>query len=133
MASLGSDARDDTKLHENYLSHIKLKSTRTVHTFATARLTSVAIRIRIRDPDRHQNLTVYSLAHCQPSLKISCISVRKFLRKVAKKQTDKQTNKQRQLHILLLGGGNDTRQYCEQTCLEMQPHKVAVRLCAAPK
>jgi len=27
-----------------------------VHTFAKARLTSIAIRIRIRDPDLHQNL-----------------------------------------------------------------------------
>jgi len=31
------------------------------------------------DPDRHQNLTSCSLAHCQPSLKIACKSVRKFL------------------------------------------------------
>jgi len=30
----------------------------------------------------------------QPSLKISCKSVRKFLRKVANRQTDKQTNRQ---------------------------------------
>jgi len=39
----------------------------------------------------HQNLTICSLAHCQPSLKISCKSVRKFLRKVANRQTDRQT------------------------------------------
>jgi len=32
------------------------------------------------------------MAHCQPSLKISCKSVRKFLRKVANKQTYKQTD-----------------------------------------
>jgi len=37
------------------------------------------------DPDRHQNLIACSLANCQPSLKISCKSVRKFLRKVANK------------------------------------------------
>jgi len=60
-------------------------------------ITSVAIRIRIPDPDRHQNLIIWSLAHCQPSLKISCKSVRKFLRKVANRQTDKQRRK----HILL--------------------------------
>jgi len=38
-------------------------------------------QIRIRDPDRHQNVVVCSLAHCQPSLKISCKSVQKLLRK----------------------------------------------------
>ena len=43
------------------------------------------------EPDRHQKLTICSLA--QPSLKISCKSVRKFLRKVDnRQQTDKQTN-----------------------------------------
>jgi len=60
-----------------------------VHTSAKTRLASVAIRIRIREPNRHKNLTICSLAHCQPSLKISCKSVRKFLRKVANRQTDK--------------------------------------------
>jgi len=43
------------------------------------------------DPDGHQNLIVCSVAHCQPSLKISCKSVRKFLHKVANKETDRQT------------------------------------------
>ena len=43
------------------------------------------------DPDRHQNLIICSLAHCQPSMKISWKSDRKFLRKVANRQTDKQT------------------------------------------
>ena len=43
------------------------------------------------DPDHHQNLIVCSLAHCQPSVNISCKSVREFLRKVANKQTDRQT------------------------------------------
>jgi len=42
-------------------------------------------------PDRHQNLTICSLANCQPSLKISCKSIRPFLRKVANRQTDRQT------------------------------------------
>ena len=76
-----------------------------MHTSAKARLTSVAIRIRTRipsrDPDRHQNLNICSLAHCQPSLKIACKSVQKFLRKVANRQTDRQTDRQRRLHILL--------------------------------
>jgi len=49
------------------------------------------------DPDRHQNLTVCPLAHCQPSLKITCKAVWKFLRKVANRQTAMK-------HILLDGG-----------------------------
>jgi len=78
-----------------------------MHTSAKTRLTSVAIRIRTSDPDRHQNLIICSLAHCQPSLQISCKSVRKFLRKVVNKQRekDRQTDKQRRKHNLL-GGGN---------------------------
>ena len=65
-----------------------------MHASAKERHTSVAIPIRIgiRDPDRQQNLIIYSLAHCQPSLKISCKSVQKFLRKVANRQRDKQIN-----------------------------------------
>jgi len=53
------------------------------------------------DPDRHQNLIICSLAHCEPFLKISCKSIQKFLCKVA----NRQIHKQRRLHILL-GGGN---------------------------
>ena len=70
------------------------RSTGAVHTSAKARLTGVAIRIRlrIRDPDRHQNLIICSMVHCQPSLKISCKSVQKFLGKVANRQTNRQTN-----------------------------------------
>jgi len=67
------------------------RSTRTVHISAKARITSVAIRIRIRipDKDRHQNLIVYSSAHCrQTSLKISCKAVRNFC---AKFLTSRQT------------------------------------------
>ena len=41
------------------------------------------------DPSHHQNSNICSLGHCQPSAKISCKSVRKFLRKVANRQTDK--------------------------------------------
>jgi len=65
-----------------------------VHTSAKARLTSVAIRIRIqiRDLDCHQHLIVCSLALCQPSLKISCKSVQKFSRKGANRQTDNDEN-----------------------------------------
>ena len=66
-----------------------------MHTSAKAVL-PVAIRIRtrirIRDPDRYQYLIIYSLAHCQPSLKISWKSVPKFLCKVANSQTNRQTN-----------------------------------------
>jgi len=86
--------------HRPYLDEknwsCKTRSTGTVHTSAKARLTSVAIpiRIRIRDLDRHQKLIICLLAHCQPSLKISCKSVRKFLRKVANRQRDRQTNRQ---------------------------------------
>jgi len=67
-----------------------------VHTSTKARLTSVAIRIRIRiqiririlaDPDRHQNLI--KVAHGQPSLKILCKSVWKFL--LTYKETNRQT------------------------------------------
>jgi len=54
------------------------------------------------DPDRHQNLISCSLAHYQPSLKILCKSVRKFLCKV----TNGQTDKQRRLHNLLGGDNN---------------------------
>jgi len=55
-------------------NYIVTRITGTVHTSAKARLTSVAIqmriRIRIHDQDRHQNLIICSSAHCQPSLKI---------------------------------------------------------------
>jgi len=50
------------------------------------------------------------MAHCQPSLKISCKSIRKFLRKVANRQTDKsdrQTNNDEEHN--LLGGGNTAK------------------------
>jgi len=58
--------KDDDSIIET----IRTRSTGTVHTYANARLTSVAIRnqIRIRDPDRQQNLIICSMAHCQPSL-----------------------------------------------------------------
>ena len=51
---------------------------------------------RDRYPDRHQNLIVCSLAHCQPSLKISCKSLANFMQSCI--QTNKQTHKQRRLH-----------------------------------
>ena len=41
-------------------------------------------------PDRHRNLTICSLTHCQPSLKISCKSFGSFCAKLLR-QTDKQT------------------------------------------
>ena len=55
----------------------------------------------------YQNL-IYSLAHFQPSLKISCKSVHNFLCKVANKQTNRQTNQCRQKHNLLGRGNNCT-------------------------
>jgi len=71
---------------------INSRTTGTVHTSTKARLTSVAIRIWIRHPDRRRNVAICSLAHCQRCPKISCKSVQKFLRKVANRQTDRQTN-----------------------------------------
>ena len=61
-ASAASEAQNYRKLS---VAH-KTRSTGTVHTSAKARPTSVAIRIgmRIRDPDRHQNLIICSLARC---------------------------------------------------------------------
>jgi len=54
-----------------------------MHISTKARHTSVArwiwIHIRIRDLDHQQNLIICSLAHCQPSLRISCKSVPKIL------------------------------------------------------
>jgi len=72
--------------------HNVTRSTGTVHTSAKARLTRISIRIR--DSDRHQNLIICSLAHCQHSLKIHANPFRKFLRKVANRQTSihRQTN-----------------------------------------
>jgi len=58
-------------------------------TSAKACLTTVAIRIEICDPDRHQNVIACSMAHCQPSLKISCQSVKKFLCSVSNRQTNR--------------------------------------------
>ena len=52
------------------------------------------------------DLIFCSLAHCQPSLKFSCKSVPKFLRKVA----NRQTNKQRRLDLFGIGGGNSERE-----------------------
>jgi len=45
--------------------HIITRSSGTVHTCAKVRLTNVSIRnrIRIRGPDRHQNLIACSLSH----------------------------------------------------------------------
>jgi len=40
-------------------------------------------------PDCPPNLIICSLAHCEPSLKISCKSIWKFVRKVANRQTNK--------------------------------------------
>jgi len=50
---------------------------------------------------RHQNVIVCSPANCQPSLKISCKSPQKFLRKVANRETNNDD-----YDVILLGGGN---------------------------
>ena len=91
----------------NKVAGEKVRSTGTVHTSAKARLTSVAISVPPPSElvqDRHQNLIICSLVHCQPSLRISCKSVGKFLRKVANRQTDIQRRKHN-----LLGGGNKSK------------------------
>jgi len=93
------------------------RSIGTVHTSTKARLTSearqrISMSSRFRsvnhsvshngdksgkqslysdgDPDRHRNLSICSLAHSQTSVKISCKSVWKFLRKAeaANRQTE---------------------------------------------
>jgi len=96
------DYYGNTALCTNVHRAVKTRSNRTVHTSAKARLSSVAKRIRIRiqfcirisDLDRHQNLIICSVAHCQPSLKISCKSVWKFffVKLLTDRQTDRQTN-----------------------------------------
>jgi len=68
----------------------KTRSTGTVHTVTSVKTRLTDVAMCMRDPDRHQNLLIRSLTHYQPFLKISCKSVRKFLRKVANRQTDKQ-------------------------------------------
>jgi len=55
---------------------------------------------------RHRNLTICSLAHCQPSLKISCKSVRKFFPKVAKRQTNNDERISRLAEVMI---GNHQR------------------------
>ena len=102
----------DEALYKIIMTTCLTRSTGTVHTSTNACLTNVTIRIwiwiriqlsgsgsvtrsvriGIRDPNRHQSLIICSLAHCQPSLKISCKSVGKFLRKVANRQTNRQRN-----------------------------------------
>jgi len=75
------------------------RSIATVHTSAKARLTI----IRISDPDRHQNLIICSLAHCQPSLEISCKSIRIFLRKVTKKKANNDENTTFLTEVVIFG------------------------------
>jgi len=82
----------------------------------------------IDDPERHKNLTIYSLSHCQSYLKISCKSVWKFLRKVANKQTDRQTDKQRRKHNLL-GGGNRNLSRSLRISFQLSLRNLARRQC----
>jgi len=89
-------------------------STWTVHTSAKARLTGVAIRIRIRirDLDRHlpPKFNHLFIGHCQPSLRMSWKSVRKFFRGklLTDRQTDKQTNNDDYRTSSLAGVMNET-------------------------
>ena len=57
-----------------------------------------------------------SMAHCQPSLKISWGCVRKFLRKVASRHKDRKTNKQRRKHNLLSGGNKSNAMSLAMEC-----------------
>jgi len=82
------------QLSQKYIT----RSILTVHTSAKIRLTSVAIRIRIciriRDPDRHQNVIIYSLAHFNIPWKFHANPFGIFCSKLLRdRQTDKQTNK----------------------------------------
>ena len=93
---------------------LETRNTGKVHTSAMARLTSVAISIppsgkSVRDDESGSGSGSRSppkLISHQPSMKISCKSVRTFLRKVANTQTNRQQMKERRKHILL-GGGNE--------------------------
>jgi len=80
-------------LRDSVTNYKQTRSTGTAHIPVKARLTSIAIsQCGESARDRHQNLTICSVAHCQHSLGISCKSVWKFLRKVVNRQTDRQTN-----------------------------------------
>jgi len=73
-----------------------------MYTSAKTCLTSAMFWIRICDRDRHQNFTICSLVHCQPSLKISCKCIWKFLCKAANRdrQTEKQMNNDKNITSL---------------------------------
>jgi len=89
-------------------NYIQTRSNGAVHTSAKARLTSVAIQIRIRipDPDRHQMLIICSLAYCQPPSKFHADPFESFCAKLlTNRQTDRQTTTKKDL----LGGGNRTQ------------------------
>ena len=95
---------NDNNLTQTVVVEVIIMITRitgTAHTSAKARLTSIAISVPPSGEsvlDRHRNLIIRSLTHCLPSLKISCKSVRRFLRKIVNRQRNKQTNKQQRKH-----------------------------------
>ena len=101
------------------------RSTGTVHTSARARLTSVAIgmRMRIRDRSPPTFNHLFIGPYGQSSLKISCKSVWKFLHKVANKQTVKHN---------LLGGGSERMNSVFLDCPHIDDLYVAP-LCRAGK
>jgi len=81
------------RLLSNHVDHLfvfKTTSTGT-NTSAKTRLTSVAIRMFSAFPPPPKFNRLF-LCHCQPSLKISYKSVRKFLPKVASRQINRQAN-----------------------------------------
>jgi len=81
-----------------------------MRTSAKARLTSVAIRlrIRIRDPDRHQNLIISSIGSSR-TFPDNFIQIRLDVFAQSSWQTHKQTNKQRRKHNLFGGGNKHTK------------------------
>jgi len=81
-----------------------------MRTSAKARLTIVAIRlrIRIRYPDRHQNLIIFSIGPL-PTFPENFMQIRLDVFAQSSWQTHKQTNKQRRKHNLLGGGNKHTK------------------------
>jgi len=79
-----------------------------VHTSTKARLTSVAIRIRIciripdsLEPDRHQNLNIILFTGPLQTFAENFTQIRLEVFAQSSSQTNKQTDKQRRLHVPL--------------------------------
>jgi len=88
-----------------FLTHISAITVNDIHnekhSDSAYRCQGTSYQCHTTDPDpytdRHQNLTICSLAHCQPSLKTSYKSVPNFFcaKLLTDRQTDRQTNRQR--------------------------------------